>query len=217
MLLDARDAPAPNVLRIAILECKDDGQIDLHSPFEMKKALRAHGTMLWLVAPGGCVKGFTCKVWHSRDRVSDYLERKGWSADPGSFVSMKRASDEYARMMPLPELYDPRCRKATEPAEHEEPPVRGRCEHETEGADVRDALLAYRDEIVGRMRSEGFTHRQIGQAFGVTDRTSKNWVARMRSPRGSQSALGTQSIHATPRPAAEVRARRFSHWYEGPK
>ncbi|MBR4225353.1 MAG: sigma-70 region 4 domain-containing protein [Candidatus Methanomethylophilaceae archaeon] len=39
----------------------------------------------------------------------------------------------------------------------------------------------YRDAVVWRMYSSGFTHKQIGAAFGVTDRTSKSWVARMKS------------------------------------
>ncbi|MBR4226756.1 MAG: helix-turn-helix domain-containing protein [Candidatus Methanomethylophilaceae archaeon] len=31
-----------------------------------------------------------------------------------------------------------------------------------------------------RMYASGFTHKQIRQAFGVTDRTSRTWIARMR-------------------------------------
>ena len=43
------------------------------------------------------------------------------------------------------------------------------------------AARELRDEVVWRMYGSGFTHRQIGQAFGVTDRTSKNWVARIKA------------------------------------
>ncbi len=136
--------------------------------------------MLWLVAPGGCVEGATCRVWLDEERVSKYLERKGWGIDPKCLAFMKRASDDCEQMVPLPELYNPGAHKATNPAGLEGTPERFDDEHGTENADVKEALRAYRDEIVLRMRSEGFTHRQIGLAFGVTDRTSKNWVADMR-------------------------------------
>ncbi len=45
----------------------------------------------------------------------------------------------------------------------------------------REAIVrSYRDDVAWRMHLLGFTHRQIGQAFGVTDRTSRAWIARMR-------------------------------------
>ncbi len=64
----------------------------------------------------------------------------------------------------------------------------------------------YRDTVVWRMYSSGFTHKQIGAAFGVTDRTSKAWVARMKAEgrAGAPSDSTEASIDASGDPEAEV-------------
>ena len=59
----------------------------------------------------------------------------------------------------------------------------GRAEEGAAGVsdEDREAIVrSYRDDVAWRMHCLWFTHRQIGQAFGVTDRTSRAWIARMR-------------------------------------
>ncbi len=72
----------------------------------------------------------------------------------------------------------------------------------------REAIVrSYRDDVAWRMHLLGFTHRQIGQAFGVTDRTSRAWIARMRGGGGAPRAgpRGGATGHPPPSPCQRGR------------
>ena len=71
----------------------------------------------------------------------------------------------------------------------------------------REAIeRAYRDEVAWRMYTSGFTHKQIGQAFGVTDRTSRSWISRMKEE-GRAVPAGTGPGKDGDPPSASARQR----------
>ena len=170
------------------------------------ESFRRMGAMLWLAVPEDPEGAFTHAVWLDRGRTG----RDRAAAGSGPMAHIREESSGRERMLLIPEASWVKPPESLAPGEWSMdlrpsgPPSSGlhpeaassdtvRTAASTgggkgraaEGSDTEAAVRAQRDEVVWRMYSSGFTHKQIGTAFGVTDRTSKNWVARLKSDRGA--------------------------------
>ncbi len=105
-----------------------------------------------------------------------------WAKSPGSLAPGEWSMDPLLSGPPCGQLRHEETGPDAVQATASMDGVKGRA---VEGSDTEATVRAYHDEVVWRMYSSVFTHKQIGAAFGVTDRTSQNWVARLKADRGA--------------------------------
>ncbi|MBR6037568.1 MAG: hypothetical protein IKP53_02235 [Candidatus Methanomethylophilaceae archaeon] len=173
---------------------------------EIVEFLRRFGATLWLVVP----EGFEGAITHTMRLDRGRTGKDHAAVGPGPTARLREESSGRERLLTIPDASWAKPPGSLAPGEWSMDPLLsgppcGQLRHEetgldavqaaastvggkgraVEGSDAEATVRAYRDEVVWRMYSSGFTHKQIGAAFGVTDRTSKNWVARLKADRGA--------------------------------